>query len=1779
MNNLQTSWNLTHLFTDDFDPKIETEKVKLQQEADKFTAKWEKRTDWLENAQTLAQILSDYQNWLTNWGFYGKVGYYFFLRTSQDSIDPILKAKSNQIDEISTKIANQMQFVELRISKIEKAKQQEFLQSKELLEFRHFLERIFQASQYLLSESEEKIVNLLSFHKEKWSDMVSEFLNSEKIDFDLEKVENSGLESEKMIENKDENSERSIDLSTKYLQKPRKKYVRAVIFEPISQKFLFSYFGNVKKSNKYGLIGGGVDNGETEIEALKREIMEETGLKNYEIIGKVGGSILSPRDEEFEKNDVIKETVAYLVIAKNSNFISPKLSEQEIKNGFELQWKNWQEVKIEKPYSEEQILLERGVAKLVELGKIDTKLDLEELKKRYSFIQQKAKKDGVAKLCVNPVILQNGKVLITKRCADNPRRPNLWCLAGGKADENENVIETLIRETKEELGLEITQIEKYLPIEWDSLVPLSWDISSQNRKWRVIYFLVKTRGEIKLSSEELSEYAFINKEEIADYFTAEELDPKSELYRGGEFQVWDEIKKINLNRNNLENEILILGQKPEKVDNFRENVRVLLYDPKTDKYAIQFIEKWGEYNLLGGGVEKDHSQIETVKKELIEESGYIDFTIVSQLGGKIECFYEEDGKNFERVSTGFLAILNSESNVGTKMEDYEIEEGSQCVWKSKREVQDIFEKQVEKYFSYSYHLEFLNRGLEKMEELGLDNLSENVIRKWVESEKSQLLVATHNPSKVKRYQKQLADLPVKLVSLADLNLKIETPIEIGNTTLEIVKNKAKFYFDQTQMPCFSNDSGLFFEGVEDFEQPKTNVKGIAGILDENNQEEIYKKMIEFYQNLATKYGGELKGYFLDSYALFDGKNYFVKEVKRPILLTKTVNQKDIHFPICSLYKVKGKFYHDLDELEMTEFLAESVNGFKEIIGNWQKTQNLNSKNLENHNLQIENDNLENENLEETCKIEITFEELMTKLSDPNQEIRDQAVVKFDQIMEKYKPIATHELNAILRHKQVIDELRGFKNPDSARLASDDVDPQIVKTLLESVRSRFEISHNYYKLKAKLMGKEQLQYHERNVEYGKIIQSYSFEEAVVILRRVFAKLDNSGKTMTKNIENLEQKIDQKPEEFIKKNIVFDWFGVIFTDGEKKLVQEISKNLKTGKSEKDVWNLVRKEDSGELNSEQFTAEINKICTKIWTLQELYDLWENSIEAIKNVQEFIEKKQQNYNFYYLTNINQENFEVRKDHSILKSFQGGIASCDVNVRKPNPEIYQILLQKYNLKAEESVFIDDKLENIQAARNLNFETILFDENVDLEEKINEKLELSLENETKNSQEISQSKTLLIDAIDCIICKNISNSQNELSLNQELFDFLKTQNQRKIVVTNAKDETLAKIKELLNDKNFEIWTLEFEPDKTKSEYFTILLKTLKLKSEECFYFEHDLKALESAKKFGINGILYQNNQQIIEDLENILNENLELENSQNQTNKTNSQNQEILEIQAQSSQKIPENSFLAILDDYLQNGKIDVYPRTGKRGGAFMTGNTGKIIDPTFIFLNWTNTLNDVQTFAHEMGHACNYEMMKKTNKALTWDGSYLTMESPSTFMEDFILEDILQNCTNKEEKLSILMKKLNDDTSSIFRQISLYLFELELHSEFRAKGYLSGTEIGELFSKHMANYMGNAVEKSEGSKNWWIYWSHIRYMFYVYSYAAGLLISKSMQKRLKDNPQFITNIKEFYASGMDKTPTETLAEKLQIDATKSDIWLEGLEQTSKNLEMAENLATELGLI
>ena len=284
--------------------------------------------------------------------------------------------------------------------------------------------------------------------------------------------------------------------------------------------------------------------------------------------------------------------------------------------------------------------------------------------------------------------------------------------------------------------------------------------------------------------------------------------------------------------------------------------------------------------------------------------------------------------------------------------------------------------------------------------------------------------------------------------------------------------------------------------------------------------------------------------------------------------------------------------------------------------------------------------------------------------------------------------------------------------------------------------------------------------------------------------------------------------------------------------------------------------------------------------------------------------------------------------------------------------------------------------------------------------------------------------------------------------------------------------------------------------------------------------------------------------------------------------------EETVDLVAKALKKL-NGEFFEIFKNMVENGRIDVYPRKNKDDSEFCVSTFKD--GPTYIMLNHAGQLSDVVTFAHEIGHAINDGLTKKSQNALNMFVPVSMAEVASTFIQDFSLDEVSKGVSD-EEKLTLNMRRLNDSVSSVMRQVACYRFEQSLHKAFRENGYLSKKQIGEIFLKHMKAYMGSYVEQSKGAENWWVPWSHIREFFYVYSYASGELIAKSMQRSVRENHEFVAKIKDFLKAGSSESPKNTFL-KLGIDIDNKNFWLKGLEEVDALLKDTQRLAKKLGKV
>ena len=258
------------------------------------------------------------------------------------------------------------------------------------------------------------------------------------------------------------------------------------------------------------------------------------------------------------------------------------------------------------------------------------------------------------------------------------------------------------------------------------------------------------------------------------------------------------------------------------------------------------------------------------------------------------------------------------------------------------------------------------------------------------------------------------------------------------------------------------------------------------------------------------------------------------------------------------------------------------------------------------------------------------------------------------------------------------------------------------------------------------------------------------------------------------------------------------------------------------------------------------------------------------------------------------------------------------------------------------------------------------------------------------------------------------------------------------------------------------------------------------------------------------------------------------------------------------------------LDFMFQNGLVDVFPKKGKRGGAYCSGGIGV---PTINLLNTVKNSDSFMTLAHEMGHAIHTELSKKVSPIYQ---GYTTSvaEVASTLFENFAFEEMFRTLSPKEQVVA-LYDRVNDFVGTVFRQIACFNFENDIHTGIKEKGALSKEEIGALHNKNMSAYMGTVSKFTDLDGYFFVSWPHIRSFFYVYSYAYGALISRALYKKYKQDPSYIAKINAFMEAGASMSP-EDIFKSIGIDTSKPEFFEEGLKSIEEDIDRIEKLSKQL---
>lgn len=258
-------------------------------------------------------------------------------------------------------------------------------------------------------------------------------------------------------------------------------------------------------------------------------------------------------------------------------------------------------------------------------------------------------------------------------------------------------------------------------------------------------------------------------------------------------------------------------------------------------------------------------------------------------------------------------------------------------------------------------------------------------------------------------------------------------------------------------------------------------------------------------------------------------------------------------------------------------------------------------------------------------------------------------------------------------------------------------------------------------------------------------------------------------------------------------------------------------------------------------------------------------------------------------------------------------------------------------------------------------------------------------------------------------------------------------------------------------------------------------------------------------------------------------------------------------------------------DNMLETGRIDVYPKKGRSGGAFMSSDTNI---PIFVFLNQVDTFKSLETLAHEMGHALHSYRSKGHQPARYQDYSTTTAETASTLFENLVFDAVYKQ-SDDATKFTLMHDRLTQDISTIQRQIAFFNFETEMHNLIRTQGAASKEELAALFTKQLRAHLGKGIDVVDDDGYSFVYISHFRSMFYVYTYAYGLLMSNLMAEQYRADKSYVEQIDKFLCSGS-KDTVENIFKSIGINARKIETFEHSLASIERNVNEFAKLSKKV---
>ena len=233
------------------------------------------------------------------------------------------------------------------------------------------------------------------------------------------------------------------------------------------------------------------------------------------------------------------------------------------------------------------------------------------------------------------------------------------------------------------------------------------------------------------------------------------------------------------------------------------------------------------------------------------------------------------------------------------------------------------------------------------------------------------------------------------------------------------------------------------------------------------------------------------------------------------------------------------------------------------------------------------------------------------------------------------------------------------------------------------------------------------------------------------------------------------------------------------------------------------------------------------------------------------------------------------------------------------------------------------------------------------------------------------------------------------------------------------------------------------------------------------------------------------------------------------------------------------SEYINILKTGLTGGWVDVFENEGKTSGAY---SWGCYDTHPYILMNYENTINNVYTLAHEMGHALHTYFSNKTQAYVNAGYKIFVAEVASILNEILLTNYLLKKLKNKQKRLYILNHYLEQFRGTVYRQTMFAEFEKIIHHNAQNGIPLTNKSLSDIYHDLNIKYYGPGIEVDKNIDIEWARVPHFYSAFYVYKYALGFSAAASLASKIfGGDSAAIKRYLEFLSSGGSDYPLDLL--------------------------------------